>query len=71
MAELQIHANLAIAAGITFIPVCSVSVVLRVYARRTKGVRLGADDWLIITALVSDLLNFMIGSKLMNVLRLL
>ena len=54
MAELRIHANLAIAAGITFIPVCSISVALRVFARRLKGVPLGADDWLIIAALVSD-----------------
>lgn len=53
MAELQIHANLAIAAGVTFIPVCSVSVALRVYARRMKNMPLGVDDWLIIAALVS------------------
>jgi len=53
MADLQIHANLAIAAGATFIPVCSLSVGLRFYARRLKGVGFEADDWLILGALVS------------------
>ena len=53
MADLQIHANLAIAAGAVFIPVCTCCVGLRVYARRLNGVRLGADDWTVIAALVS------------------
>lgn len=53
MADLQIHSNLAIAAGATFIPVCSLSVGLRFYARKLKGAGLEADDWLIMCALVS------------------
>ena len=53
MADLQIHANLAIAAGAVFIPVCTVCVGLRVYVRRLHGVHLGADDWTVIAALVS------------------
>lgn len=53
MADLRIHGNLAIAAGATFIPVCSLSVALRFYARKVKGVGLRADDWLILSALVS------------------
>ena len=53
MADLQIHANLAIAAGAVFIPVCTGCVGLRIYARRLHGVQLGADDWTVIAALVS------------------
>ncbi|QSZ30119.1 hypothetical protein DSL72_004639 [Monilinia vaccinii-corymbosi] len=52
MADLQIHANLAIAAAAVFIPVCSATVVLRVYTRHLKKVGLGADDYLIMAALV-------------------
>lgn len=52
MADLQIHANLAIAAAAVFIPVCSATVALRVYARHLKKVGLGADDYLIMAALV-------------------
>lgn len=52
MAELQIHANLATACGAVFIPVCSICVALRVYARRLHGVKLGGDDWTVISALV-------------------
>lgn len=37
-----------------FIPVCSISIGLRLYARRTKGVGLGVDDWLILGVLVSS-----------------
>lgn len=55
MADLQIHANLAIAAGAVFIPVCTACVGLRVYARRLRGVNLGADDWTVIVAMVSNL----------------
>ncbi|KAJ8070211.1 hypothetical protein OCU04_000597 [Sclerotinia nivalis] len=52
MADLQIHANLAIAAAAVFIPVCSATVGLRIYARHLKKVGLGADDYLIMAALV-------------------
>ncbi|KAK6614270.1 hypothetical protein H4I96_00591 [Botrytis cinerea] len=52
MADLQIHANLAIAAAAVFIPVCTATVALRVYARHLKKVGLGADDYLIVAALV-------------------
>lgn len=52
MADLQIHANLAIAAGAVFIPVCTCCVGFRVYARRLHEVQLGADDWTVIAALV-------------------
>ncbi|KAG4029788.1 hypothetical protein MFRU_014g00870 [Monilinia fructicola] len=52
MADLQIHANLTIAAAAVFIPVCSATVGLRVYARHLKKVGLGADDYLIMAALV-------------------
>ena len=52
MADLQIHANLAIAAGAVFIPVCTCCVGLRVFSRRLHGVGLGADDWTVIAALV-------------------
>ncbi|APA06872.1 predicted protein [Sclerotinia sclerotiorum 1980 UF-70] len=52
MADLQIHANLAIAAAAVFIPVCSATVGLRIYARYLKKVGLGADDYLIMGALV-------------------
>ena len=52
MADLQIHAPLAIAAGAVFIPVCTTCVGLRVYARRLHGVSLGGDDWTIIAATV-------------------
>ncbi|MCJ1456795.1 hypothetical protein MMC28_007160 [Mycoblastus sanguinarius] len=52
MADLQIHANLAIAAGAVFIPVCTGCVGLRLYARRLHGVSLGADDWTVIAGLV-------------------
>ncbi|CCD45564.1 hypothetical protein BofuT4_P045820.1 [Botrytis cinerea T4] len=51
MADLQIHANLAIAAAAVFIPVCTATVALRVYARHLKKVGLGADDYLIVAAL--------------------
>ena len=53
MADTMIHANLALAAGVVFIPVCTVTVGLRVYARRLQGAGLGADDWTVIAALVS------------------
>ncbi|ESZ99267.1 hypothetical protein SBOR_0308 [Sclerotinia borealis F-4128] len=52
MADLQIHANLAIAAAAVFIPVCFATVGLRIYARHLKKVGLGADDYLIMGALV-------------------
>ncbi|CAG8956466.1 hypothetical protein HYFRA_00003851 [Hymenoscyphus fraxineus] len=52
MASLQIHADLAIASGAVFIPVCTTSVALRFYARKMKGVGFGADDWLIAGALI-------------------
>ncbi|KAB8302374.1 hypothetical protein EYC80_005800 [Monilinia laxa] len=52
MADLQIHAKLTIAAAAVFIPVCSATVGLRVYARHLKKVGLGADDYLIMAALV-------------------
>lgn len=57
MAELQIHANLAIAAAAVFIPVCSATVGLRIYARHLKKVGLGADDYMIMAALVSSSSN--------------
>ncbi|CAD6448222.1 233e18dd-bbc7-4aaf-9392-5be7a1c50f53 [Sclerotinia trifoliorum] len=38
MADLQIHANLAIAAAAVFIPVCTATVGLRIYARNLKKV---------------------------------
>ncbi|KAM3075815.1 hypothetical protein ACMFMG_007942 [Clarireedia jacksonii] len=50
--DVQIHAPLVIAAGAVFIPVCSISVALRIYVRRSRGVRLGPDDWAIIIALI-------------------
>ncbi|TGO08350.1 hypothetical protein BTUL_0213g00070 [Botrytis tulipae] len=52
MADLQIHANLAIAAPAILIPICTATVALRVYARHVKKVGLGADDYLIMAALV-------------------
>ncbi|KAF7892849.1 uncharacterized protein EAF02_000387 [Botrytis sinoallii] len=52
MADLQIHANLAIAAPAVLIPICTATVALRVYARHLKKVGLGADDYLIMGALV-------------------
>lgn len=55
MADLHIHANLAIATGAVFIPVCSCCVGLRVYARRLHRVSLGADDWTVMIALVSNI----------------
>ena len=61
MADLHIHANLAIAAGAVFIPVCTCCVGLRVYARRMHGVNLGADDWTVIIALVGN--NFHVLSE--------
>ena len=51
--DLRIHAKLAVAAGATFIPVCTIFVALRVYSRRLVKASLGADDWSIIAALVS------------------
>ncbi|TGO89903.1 hypothetical protein BPOR_0088g00130 [Botrytis porri] len=52
MADLQIHANLAIAAPAILIPICTATVALRVYARHIKKVGLGADDYLIMGALI-------------------
>ncbi|KAF7906310.1 hypothetical protein EAF00_000589 [Botryotinia globosa] len=52
MADLQIHANLAIAAPAILIPICTATVALRVYARHIKKVGLGADDYLIMAALI-------------------
>lgn len=52
--DVQIHAPLVIAAGAVFIPVCSISVALRIYARRLRGLKLGPDDWTIIMALVCN-----------------
>ncbi|PQE28267.1 plasma membrane Pth11 protein [Rutstroemia sp. NJR-2017a WRK4] len=52
MASLQIHAPLVLAAAGTFIPLCSLSVALRIYARKVRKVGLGVDDYLIMGALV-------------------
>jgi hypothetical protein len=54
----NIHAGLTIAAGAVFIPVCSISVALRFYARKLTGVGFGIDDWLIVVALVSYDISF-------------
>ncbi|KAI9692056.1 MAG: hypothetical protein M1820_009559 [Bogoriella megaspora] len=52
MADVEIHKNLAISAGAVFIPVCAGCVGLRLYARRLQNVRLGADDYTIMGALL-------------------
>ena len=52
MAEWRIHAGETIAAGAVFIPVCTVMVGLRLWTRRTRNLKLGADDWLCVAALV-------------------
>lgn len=54
MAELRIHAGLAMAAGAIFMPVCTACVGLRLYARRLHGLSPGADDWTSVAALVSS-----------------
>lgn len=48
----NIHAGLLISAAAAFIPICSMSVGLRIYARKSKGMGLLADDWWIMIALV-------------------
>ena len=51
--DIRIHAPLVIAEGAILIPVCSVMVFLRFYARRITGSSLGLDDFAIAAALVS------------------
>lgn len=51
--DLRVHAPLVIAEGAILIPVCSVMVFLRFYARRVSGSSLGLDDLAIAAALVS------------------
>ena len=51
--DLRVHAPLVIVEGAILIPVCSVMVFLRFYARKISGSSYGLDDCAIAAALVS------------------
>ena len=51
--DLRVHAPVVIAEGAILIPVCTMMVFLRFYARRVSGSSFGMDDLAIAAALVS------------------
>ena len=53
MASISLTPLLVIAAGALWPPVCTIVVAMRFLARRTQGVQLDVDDWLVLPALVS------------------
>lgn len=60
MAPIHIKPPLLIAAGTIWPPVCATIVVMRFIARRGQRAQLGIDDWLVLPALVSNPLQFLV-----------
>jgi len=50
MASLTYSPALVISAGAIFPPVTGLFVALRLYTRRTQGIKIGPDDWLLVPA---------------------